>query len=84
MDDSTSALDMETERQIQQDLRQLKDTAKIIIGHRISAVREADEILILKDGKIAERGTHESLLARKGQYYRTWQVQYGEEVQPCP
>lgn len=84
LDDSTSALDMETERQIQQDLRQLKDTAKIIIGHRISAVREADEILILKDGKIAERGTHESLLARKGQYYRTWQVQYGEEVQPCP
>ncbi|MDD3795952.1 MAG: ABC transporter ATP-binding protein [Lachnospiraceae bacterium] len=76
LDDSTSALDMETEQQIQKELRSV-DTTKIIIGHRISAVRHADEILILQDGKILERGTHESLMAQKGQYYKTWCVQYG-------
>ena len=78
LDDSTSALDMETERQIQKDLRKTEGTSKIIIAHRISAVREADEILILKDGKVEERGTHQELLENRGQYYRTWCVQYGE------
>ncbi len=77
LDDSTSALDMETEFAIQQTLQTLKDTTKIIIAHRISAVRHADEIIILEDGQIAERGTHEQLLAQKGLYYKTWQAQYG-------
>lgn len=80
MDDATSALDMETEREIQKELEQLEDTTKIIIAHRISAVRRADEIIYLKDGKIAERGTHEELLAKKGLYYETYAVQYGETV----
>lgn len=83
LDDSTSALDMETERQIQQDLKKTEGMAKIIIGHRISAVRDADEILILKDGRVAERGTHRELLAQRGEYYRTWRVQYGEEEGQC-
>ena len=78
LDDSTSALDMETEQSIHESLRQLPDTTKIIIGHRISAVCHADEILILENGRIAERGTHESLLARKGMYYQTYVAQYGE------
>lgn len=77
LDDSTSALDMETEFAIQQSLAQLKGTTKIIIAHRISAVRHADEILVLEGGRVAERGTHEQLLARKGLYYKTWQAQYG-------
>ena len=77
LDDSTSALDMETEFAIQQTLQTLKNTTKIIIAHRISAVRHADEIIILEDGQIAERGTHEQLLAQKGLYYKTWQAQYG-------
>ena len=80
LDDSTSALDMETERQIQSDLKKVEHISKIIIGHRISAVRDADEILILENGKVLERGTHEELMRRKGQYYRTWCVQYGEEA----
>ena len=62
MDDSTSALDMETEREIQKELEQLEGTTKIIIGHRISAVRHADEIIYLEEGCIAERGAHVELL----------------------
>lgn len=78
LDDSTSALDMETEHLIQETLETLTDTTKIIIAHRISAVRHADEILVLQDGGIAERGTHESLLAQKGLYYETYLAQYGD------
>ena len=77
LDDSTSALDMETEFAIQKSLSELKGTTKIVIAHRISAVRHADEILVLEDGHVAERGTHEQLLAQKGLYYKTWQAQYG-------
>lgn len=77
LDDSTSALDMETEFAIQQSLKDLKDTTKIIIAHRISAVRHADEIIILENGRVAERGTHDQLLDQKGLYYKTWQAQYG-------
>ena len=78
MDDSTSALDMETEHMIQETLNRLPNTTKIIIAHRISAVRQADEILFLDDGRIAERGTHEELLAKKGLYHETYMAQYGE------
>lgn len=77
LDDSTSALDVETEQCIHDTLRELKDTTKIIIGHRISAVCHADEILILENGQIVERGTHDELLAKKGHYYQTFVAQYG-------
>ncbi len=77
LDDSTSALDMETEHEIQKTLKELKGTTKMIIAHRISAVCHADEIIYLKDGRIAERGTHRELLAKKGMYYETYMAQYG-------
>lgn len=56
----------------------MDNTTKIIIAHRISAVRHADEILYLEDGKIAERGTHESLMEQRGRYYETFLCQYGQ------
>ncbi len=80
MDDTTSAVDMETEQYIQQQLRELPyDCTKIIIAQRISSVKDADEILILQDGRIAERGTHEQLLRNRGYYYETWCLQNGVE-----
>lgn len=77
LDDSTSALDMETEKKIQKTLYDLEGTTKIIIAHRISAVRHADEIIYLENGRVAERGTHEELLAKRGLYYDTYMAQYG-------
>ncbi len=78
MDDSTSALDMETERDIQHTLEGFKDVTKIIIAHRISAVKKADEIIVLNEGAVAERGTHTELLKKKGLYYETYVSQHGE------
>ncbi len=84
MDDTTSAVDMETEKYIQEQLTQLPySCTKIIIAQRISSVKDADQILILKDGQITERGTHQELLAQKGYYYETYCLQNGidpEEV----
>lgn len=79
LDDATSALDMETERDIERTIRKEKDKSLLIIAHRVSAVAFADEILILEDGRIEERGTHEELMKRKGLYYKTYISQYPEE-----
>ena len=77
MDDSTSAVDMETEYEIQQQLKSvLKGRTTFIIAHRISSVKNADQILVLDGGRVAERGTHRELLEKKGIYYRMVQDQY--------
>ena len=81
MDDTTSAVDMETEMYIQQQLRELPyECTKVIIAQRISSVKDADEILILQDGRIAERGTHQELLEKRGYYYETFCLQNGIEA----
>ena len=79
LDDSTSALDMETEAEIQKTLDSITGVTRVIVAHRISAVRNADEIIFLKDGEIAERGSHSQLLAKKGLYYDTYVAQYGSQ-----
>ena len=71
LDDSLSAVDTNTEEQILKNIKQiLTDRTGIIISHRISTIKNADEIILLDDGKIVERGTHEELLEKKGAYYR--------------
>lgn len=79
LDDATSALDMETEYELQQALRSYSNATKIIIAHRISAVKDADEIIILDNGVIAERGTHDQLMAKRGHYYITFTAQYSTD-----
>ncbi|HCA19984.1 MAG TPA: ABC transporter [Treponema sp.] len=76
LDDSTSALDTETEQEIQQVLNGLSGMTKIIIGHRISSVRRADKIIVLENGRIAESGTHEELLEANGLYKATYDSQH--------
>ena len=81
LDDTTSAVDMETEKQIQHSLKELDfPCTKIIIAQRISTTKFADKILIIRDGRIAEEGTHSELVAKKGYYYSLVQLQTGEEV----
>lgn len=76
-DDSTSAVDMETEQAIQDALESvMKDRTTIIIAHRISSVKSADEIVYLENGRIAERGTHSQLMDLKGRYYKTFKRQF--------
>lgn len=79
MDDATSAVDMETEHQIQQALESRADKSTVfLIAHRISSVRNADQILILNDGEIIERGTHAQLIKQQGHYYKMFKEQYKE------
>lgn len=85
MDDTTSAVDMETEKYIQAQLRQLPyDCTKLIIAQRISSVKDADLILILKDGVVTERGTHQELLRQRGYYYETYCLQNGITPDTAP
>ena len=76
LDDTTSAVDLETERNIQEALSNLDFTCtKIIIAQRISSAKDADRIIILKDGKIAEMGTHDELIKTGGYYSEVYELQ---------
>ena len=79
LDEATSALDTETEREIQNELKAMGEGRTVImIAHRLSTVADADWIVVLEAGKIAEEGTHEALLARQSRYYSLWQRQASE------
>ena len=75
-DEATSALDTHKEKEIQQSLREISiHKTTLIIAHRLSTVVDADEIIVLNDGKILERGKHEDLLNKKGEYFEMWSKQ---------
>ena len=79
LDDVTSAVDMETEKKIQEELKTIKDKkTNFIIAHRISSLKHSDLILVLNEGEVIERGSHEELLQMKGYYYRIFETQYGD------
>ena len=72
-DEATSALDTHTEKEIQESIREVAaDRTALIIAHRLSTVVDADEILVLEGGRIAERGHHADLLAQQGRYAAMW------------
>ena len=84
LDDTTSALDMETEVYIQKQLRRLPYACtKIIIAQRISSVKDADQIPVIRDGSIEERGTHRELLANRGYYWETYALQNDIRTEPA-
>jgi ATP-binding cassette subfamily B protein len=80
LDEATSALDTDTERDIQESLRQMsKGRTVITIAHRLSTVVDADKIVVLDNGTIIEQGTHDQLIAKEGRYAQMWQRQASEE-----
>ena len=83
LDEATSALDSQTERDIQESLEKISEQrTAIVIAHRLSTIINVNEILVLDEGGIAERGNHNALLAQKGLYYQMWQKQQQlDEVQ---
>lgn len=81
LDEATSSIDTQTEQMIQQaTARLLKGHTSFIIAHRLSTIRQADLILVVKDGKIIERGTHQELLGEKGYYHELYSRQFEEEA----
>ncbi len=85
LDEATSALDTRTEREIETALRTVSaHRTTLVIAHRLSTVTDADEILVLNEGRVAERGTHANLLAADGLYARMWVLQIEQGEVPPP
>jgi ATP-binding cassette subfamily B protein len=81
LDEATSALDTRTEQDIQQALRRLsRDRTTLTIAHRLSTVVDADQIIVLDQGEVVERGTHHQLLAHDGVYARMWALQAEQQM----
>ncbi len=77
LDEATSALDTESEREVQKALENLmKDRTTLVIAHRLSTIQNADRIIVIKDGRIIEEGTHEELLSLDGEYETLYNMQY--------
>ncbi len=77
LDEATSALDTESEREVQKALENLmKNRTTFVIAHRLSTIKNASRIIVIKDGAIVEQGTHDTLIARKGEYELLYNMQY--------
>ena len=73
LDEATSSVDTRTEQHINQGMDALmKDRTTFVVAHRLSTIRNADAIMVLENGEIVERGTHEELLLLKGRYYELY------------
>lgn len=80
LDEATSSIDTVTEKKIQDaTMRLMKGRTSFVIAHRLSTIRQADLILVIKDGKIIEQGTHKELITKRGEYYQLYTKQYQEE-----
>jgi ATP-binding cassette subfamily B protein len=78
LDEATSSLDSQTEHEIQTDLEKLmKGRTSIIIAHRLSTIMKADQIIVMKNGKIVQKGTHAQLIGQSGEYRHLWNLQKG-------
>jgi subfamily B ATP-binding cassette protein MsbA len=85
LDEATSALDLESERLVQDALENLMtQRTTLVIAHRLSTVRQADRIVVLVNGSVAEQGTHDELMARQSEYRRLYTLQLIEEQTPTP
>jgi len=83
LDEATSSLDSESESEVQEALENLmKSRTTFVIAHRLSTVRNADRIIVLSGGRIAEEGRHDELMAKKGEYFRLYQLQFQGKVTP--
>lgn len=81
LDDATSAVDMETEHEIQSGFQEvMRGRTTFIIAHRISSLRHADEILVLNEGHVVQRGTHDELIKVPGQYQDVYHIQYADHI----
>ncbi|NOI67593.1 lipid A ABC transporter ATP-binding protein/permease MsbA [Vibrio sp. 99-8-1] len=79
LDEATSALDTESEKAIQSALAELqKDKTALVIAHRLSTIEQADEILVIDDGEVIERGAHKELIENDGAYAQLYRIQFGE------
>jgi subfamily B ATP-binding cassette protein MsbA len=77
LDEATSALDSESEREVQRALDNLmKDRTTLVIAHRLSTIKNADRIIVVKNGVIVEEGSHDALLERHGEYESLYNIQY--------
>ncbi|KAF2260210.1 P-loop containing nucleoside triphosphate hydrolase protein [Lojkania enalia] len=84
LDEATSAMDSSTEAQVQKAFQMLRSgRTMFVVAHRLSTIMDADLILFIKDGDIVERGTHQELLGRKGEYFELWERQNGRKEQPA-
>ncbi len=80
LDEATSALDSESERHIQNALKEvMKGRTTLVIAHRLSTIENADKVIVLREGKVIEQGTHDELLARGQAYARLYQTQFGNQ-----